>query len=64
MSLPTRDNILTMDYSGDGSPWVKVAAKSGIELDGLDWSLDGSPWWGLKVEEIPVSYIPKIICIS
>lgn len=49
MPLPTRDEALTMDWSKDGSPWVKVAAKSDIDLDGLDWSKDGSPWWGLEV---------------
>ena len=49
MSLPTRDNVLTLDYSGDGSPFCLIAAKSGIELDSLDYSGDGSPWWGLEV---------------
>lgn len=49
MALPTRDQITTIDYSKDGSPWVLVAAKSGIDLDGLDWSKDGSSWWGVEV---------------
>ena len=35
-----------MDFSGNGSPWVSVTAKSDIDVDTLDWSKDGSPWWG------------------
>jgi len=53
MALPDRDDILTMDYSDDGSPFVLVAAKSGIELDGLDYSMIGSPWWGLEEGAAP-----------
>lgn len=53
MSLPTRDNITTIDYSKDGSPWVNVTSKSGIDVDGLDWSKNGEPWWGLEVSLLP-----------
>ena len=49
MSLPTRDNLLALDWSSNGAPFVKVASKSGIALDGLDWSANGGPWWGLIV---------------
>ena len=49
MALPDRDSLLTMNWSGNGSPFCHVAAKSGIDLDGLDWSMIGSPWWGLPV---------------
>lgn len=49
MALPTRDQILTGEYSLDGSPGIAVAAKSGIDLDSLEYSLDGSPWWGAEV---------------
>ena len=58
MALPNRNNIITMDWSQNGSPWVSVAAKSGISLDGLDWSKDGSPWWGLEISILP-KFIPS-----
>jgi len=53
MALPDRDSLLTMNWSGNGSPFCHVAAKSGIDLDGLDWSMIGSPWWGLEVSGAP-----------
>ena len=49
MALPSRNDLLTMDFSQDGRPFCQVAAKSGIELDGLDYSSVGSPWWGVEV---------------
>lgn len=59
MALPTREEVLEIDISKDGGPWVNVAAKSDIDLDGLDWSKDGSPWWGLEIMLPPV--LPKFI---
>jgi hypothetical protein len=49
MALPTRDDALTLDLSMDGSPWVRVAAKAGIDSTTLDLSFDGSPWTGLGI---------------
>lgn len=49
MSLPTRNDLITLDWSKDGSPFVRIASKSGIDLDSLDWSKDGSPFYGLEV---------------
>lgn len=49
MALPSSTTVQTLQFSLDGSPWCKVAAKSGIDLDGLGFSLDGSPWWGVEV---------------
>jgi len=49
MALPTRTNLLTLDYSENGSPFCNIASKSGISLDGLDYSENGSPFWGLPV---------------
>lgn len=48
MALPTKSDVSTLAFSLDGSPWQKVAAKPGIELDTLEYSLDGSPWYGLE----------------
>jgi hypothetical protein len=48
MAIPTRDDILGLPYSNDGSPWCRIASKSGVDLDTLEYSFDGSPWWGIK----------------
>jgi hypothetical protein len=53
MALPSDSNIKSLQFSKDGSPWVRVAAKSGIDTDGLSYSLDGSPWWGVEVGGAP-----------
>jgi len=43
------DNILTLQTSKDGSPWVRVPARSNVNIGTLIVSKDGSPWW---VQEI------------
>ena len=62
MSLPTKEQILTLDYSADGSLGVNVAAKSGIEFGGLDYSADGSPFYGTEDIELE-QYLQKIIIL-
>jgi len=62
MSLPTKEQILTLDYSADGGPGVKVAAKSGIEFGGLDYSSIGSPFYGTEDVELE-QYLQKIIIL-
>jgi len=47
MAKPTRTDIITMDYSFLGIPFVQVAAKSSIDTDGLDYSFLGEPFTGL-----------------
>lgn len=49
MALPTRTQIVTMDYAFNGEPFVQVAAKSGIDLDGIDYAYQAEPFWGLEV---------------
>lgn len=49
MALPNRTALLTLDYSYFGQPYVQVATKSGIDLDGLDYSYFGQPFWGAEV---------------
>lgn len=46
MPVLTSDQIKTLDYSGDGGPWCRIATKSYIDTKSLDWSADGSPWLG------------------
>jgi len=44
--LPNRDNLLTMDYSKDGRPFVRVGTNASVLLDGMDVSYEGRPFWG------------------
>lgn len=53
MARPTKTQVLTGEYSLDGSPHVNVAAKSGIDLNTLEYSLDGSPWHGTEETSTP-----------
>jgi len=46
MALPTRTQILTGEYSSDGSPYLQVTSKSIINPLQLEYSSDGSPWLG------------------
>ena len=62
MTLPTKTNLETMDYSYGGVPFVSVATKAGIDLDTLDYSYAGVPFWGLEVsggEEPPPAGVTK-----
>jgi hypothetical protein len=47
MTLPTKTNLETMDYSYGGVPFVSVATKAGIDLDTLDYSYAGVPFWAV-----------------
>lgn len=55
MALPTKTQVLTGEYSLDGSPAVNVAAKSTIDPNTLEYSLDGSPWWGVEETTTPAT---------
>ena len=48
MAIPNKTNLQTMDYSYMGVPYVQVASKSGIDLDGLDYSFFGQPFYGAE----------------
>ena len=49
------DEILSLSHSKDGSPWVRVPARSGINSDDLSHSKDGSPWWAREIVSGAVS---------
>ena len=63
MSLPTRDNLLTTDYSHMGQPFVQVTSKTGIDLNTMDYSYLGQPFWtvpmagGGEEEGIPIPVV-------
>jgi hypothetical protein len=56
MARPTQTQVLTGEYSLDGSPWVHVASKDTIDLDTIEYSLDGSPWYGVEKATQAVAY--------
>ena len=47
-SMPDRADLLLLDYSLDGEPWVGVTARTNIDTLGLDYSLDGEPFIGVS----------------
>ena len=59
MTIPTKTNLQTMDYSSFGEPYVQVGSKSGVEFDGLDYSFFGEPFWGAEDGAEPPTGIPK-----
>lgn len=74
MAAPTKDNILTGEYSLDGSMFVVVPSKSTVDGGSLEYSLDGSPTWTvgesgaaatiLKVSGVSWASIGKIAGVS
>lgn len=52
MALPTKAQILTGEYSFDGSPYMNTVSKSSINPSQFEYSFDGSPWWGISDSEI------------
>lgn len=55
MALPTRDNVLTLDYSLGGQPAAFIEAKALSPSSAtLDYSLEGQPVFGLSGATPPV----------
>lgn len=44
MALPTKAQILTGEYSADGSPYMQTVSKSTINPSQLEYSANGTPW--------------------
>ena len=61
MTLPTKTNLETMDYSYGGVPFVSVATKSGITFGGMEYSFFGAPFWGAEVAATPPAGAVKIV---
>ena len=54
MSLPTPDNLKTMDYSFQGEPFINIPAKSSIDLMTMDYALQGEPFVGNSGGTAPI----------
>ena len=63
MALPTKTEVLTGEFSGDGSPAINVAAKSTVDADTLEYSADGAPWWGVEDAGAPPAtvFVPMVM---
>jgi len=44
MSLPTKTDLIKMDYAANGQPFVDIPAKSSIDLSTMDYSYKGEPF--------------------
>ena len=44
MALLTKNDVQSLDYSADGSPWCITTTKSTSDLGSMDYSADGSPY--------------------
>ena len=44
MSLPTPDNLKTMDYAFQGQPFVDVPAKDAVDIKTMDYSYQAQPF--------------------
>lgn len=56
----SKDDILSLQHSDDGSPWCRVVVGSGIDPDTLELSADGSPWHGVVDTTPPSGEIAKV----
>ena len=46
MTLPTYENLKTLDYAYDGCPFCNVGAADSVDLNGLDFAFQGEPFSG------------------
>lgn len=44
MALPTKSDIITMDFSYNGLPFVDVPGNTTVDLMTMDWSWHGMPF--------------------
>lgn len=59
MTIPSRDSILSLDYSLAGSPFCLVGAKSTIVFSSLDWAGGGVPFVGIEFSGGPEPPVPE-----
>lgn len=55
MPLPSRDSVLTLDYSGQGQPAVYIEAKTlSPSSSTLDYTIAGQPAFGITAGAVQV----------
>jgi len=54
MALPTKSDLITLDYVFREGVFVNVTAKSGIELETLDYAFREGVFMGNPEEELPM----------
>jgi hypothetical protein len=63
MALPTKSDLLTGQFSADGSPFVQVSAKAGIDTNTLEYSADGSPFWAIEEVGASGGHIKRFVTV-
>jgi len=59
------EDLLTMDYSFHGQPFVDIPAKSSIDLTTMDYSFQGQPFVSfIEAEEVPATGIHIFFTLS
>ena len=48
MPLPTREELLKMDVSYNGEPFVQLSSAKTADLNTLDFSYKAEPFWGVN----------------
>ena len=48
MGLPNSNDLSSLEFSLDGSPYFEISVDPFMDLSFLDLSLDGSPFWGIN----------------
>ncbi len=61
MSLPTRAELKTLDWSFQGQPFCMVDAQGNVNLATMDWAFQGQPFVIMQIESIPDDFIPQIM---
>ena len=54
MPSPKKEEILTYNYSLDGSPWVRVGTTADVNISTFQYSFDGAPWFGVETPKGPL----------
>jgi len=58
MSLPTPDNLKTMDWAFQGQPFVDVPSKSTVDIKTMDWAYLATPFVSNPAEEEAPPLLP------
>lgn len=64
MSLPTRDELKTLDWAFQGQPFCMVDAQGNVNLTTMDWAFQGQPFVIMQIESTPTISINEDISVS
>lgn len=64
MALPSKDDVVLLQFSSTGAPWARVTAKPSIDTNTLEYSSYGPPWWAQPDAAIPVEYVNATLWVN